>query len=128
MGSPHTASRPKTADSAANSTVSSKVMTMYIGQLCSGRPAILRSECWVIRHGQSAHRQQAEDGRQRGEQYRQLEGDDDVHRPAMQRTPGDIDREIDHGYVILHKVAGQPSQNSPDQYRSEERRVGKEGR
>ena len=41
MGSPHNRQQPKTADSAANRIVSSKVITMYDGQLCSGRPAIL---------------------------------------------------------------------------------------
>ena len=41
MGNPHNASSPKVAEIAANRMVSSKVMTMYDGQLCSGRPPML---------------------------------------------------------------------------------------
>ena len=41
MGSPHSASRPSTAEIAANRMVNSNVMMMYAGQLCSGRPPTL---------------------------------------------------------------------------------------
>ena len=48
IGRPHSASSPSTAESAANRMVISKVMTMYDGQLCSGRPPMLMGKSMTV--------------------------------------------------------------------------------
>ena len=70
----------------------------------------------MIRLRQPVHRQHPEDAGDRGEEHGELKRDRHERGPAMQRTPADIQRVIDHGRIPLHPVAGQAARNSADQH------------
>src|SRR5689334_21804491 len=73
-------------------------------------------ECRVVRHRQTAQREQDQDRGDRRNQNRQLERDYDIRRPAMQRPSGDVERVFDDGDVILEQISAQPAQDSADQH------------
>src|SRR5580700_8458091 len=64
----------------------------------------------------SAQGQQTERGGGRRKKNGQLESDDDVRRPAMQRTPADIGGEVPHRNIVLQQVTRQSTANAAEQH------------
>src|SRR5215813_7403445 len=66
----------------------------------------------VVRHRQAVQDDHADDRRDRGEEDRELEGDRNELRPAVQRLAGDVRRERDEVHPLLQADAGQQSHDA----------------
>ena len=77
----------------------------------------------MIRLRQSVQCQHPQHRRQSGAQNRQLKGDDDKRRPAIERPPGDIDRIAHHIGVPLHEKSAHRADDSADQHDQRQARV-----
>src|SRR5258708_6471586 len=69
----------------------------------------------MVRHGETIQREHAEYRRDAAAQNRQLERHNDERRPGMIGTATHIDRVTDDRHPILHKVAGEASDDGADQ-------------
>jgi hypothetical protein len=67
----------------------------------------------VIRRGKPIEREHPEDGRESSSQDRDLEGDRDECRPAVERAPAHVERVVEEREIELEAVAGDSSGDSP---------------
>src|SRR5262245_12829127 len=66
----------------------------------------------MVRHRQTAEAERSEHAGEGRKQNRDLEGDYDIGRTAMQRAPCDIDRIVVHRDEVLQHVSDEGAQQS----------------
>src|ERR1035438_2962022 len=75
-----------------------------------------RVEDRMVRHGQAPQSKETEHSRESPEQNGQLEGDDDIRRPAIERTSADVDGEANDRDVILQQESSQTADDAAGEH------------
>src|SRR5918911_1529384 len=70
----------------------------------------------VVRHGQAVEGQHAQDGRQGGDQDRQLKGHRNEGRPTVQRASADVQRVVQDVNPVLQKIAAQAARKTTQEH------------